>query len=58
MGEKSDYDKLYEQYLKERRMYRAEDSKKALRESLLDLKARLEAFGNGSIIDFEEPDKI
>lgn len=56
MGDKSEYDKLYEQYLKERRMYLAEDSKKALKESLTDLKARLEAYGTGNIIDFETPD--
>lgn len=57
MGDKSEYDKLYEQYLKERRMYLSEDSKKALKESLTDLKARLEAYGNGSIVDFQNPDE-
>ncbi len=57
MGDKSDYDKLYEQYLKERRMYLAEDSRQALKESLTDLKARLEAFGNGTIVDFKSPDE-
>jgi len=30
MGGKNDYDILLDQYLKERRMYQAEDSKKAL----------------------------
>ncbi len=57
MGDKSDYDKLYEQYLKERRMYLAEDSRQALKESLTDLKTRLEAFGNGTIVDFKSPDE-
>lgn len=57
MGDKTDYDKLYEQYLKERRMYLSKDSKQALKESLTDLKARLEAYGNGSIVDFQSPDE-
>lgn len=57
MGDKSDYDRLYEQYLKERRMYLADDSKKALKESLTDLKFRLEAYGNGSIVDFQSKDE-
>lgn len=57
MGDKADYDKLYEQYLKERRMYLSKDSKQALKESLTDLKARLEAYGNGSIVDFQSPDE-
>ena len=54
MGEKTDYDTLLEQYLKERRMYQADDSKQALRESLEDLKLRLEAFNNGAVPDFEK----
>lgn len=49
MSEKNDYDILLEQYLKERRMYQAEDSKLALKESLTDLKIRLEAYNNGNI---------
>ncbi|MBQ2882697.1 MAG: hypothetical protein IJE43_02835 [Alphaproteobacteria bacterium] len=54
MGEKTDYDTLLEQYLKERRMYQADDSKQALKESLEDLKIRLEAFNNGAVPDFEK----
>lgn len=57
MDDKVEYDKLYEQYLKERRMYLSKDSKQALKESLTDLKVRLEAYGNGSIIDFQSPDE-
>lgn len=56
MSEKNDYDILLEQYLKERRMYQAEDSKHALKESLTDLKIRLEAYNNGNIPDFEKRD--
>lgn len=56
MSEKNDYDALLEQYLKERRMYQAEDSKHALKESLTDLKIRLEAYNNGAIPDFEKRD--
>lgn len=54
VGEKADYDTLLEQYLKERRMYQADDSKQALRESLEDMKVRLEAFNNGAVPDFEK----
>lgn len=54
VGEKSEYDVLLEQYLKERRMYLANDSKQALKESLEDLKIRLEAFNNGTVPDFEK----
>lgn len=54
MGEKTEYDTLLEQYLKERRMYQAEDSKQALKESLEDMKVRLEAFNNGAVPDFEK----
>ena len=54
MGEKADYDTLLKQYLKERRMYQAEDSKQALKESLEDMKIRLEAFNNGTVPDFEK----
>lgn len=54
MGEKTDYDTLLEQYLKERRMYQADDSKQALKESLEDMKIRLKAFNNGTIPDFEK----
>lgn len=56
MSEKNDYDILLEQYLKERRMYQAEDSKHALKESLTDLKIQLEAYNNGNIPDFEKRD--
>lgn len=56
MSDKNDYDILLEQYLKERRMYLAEDSKQALRESLTDMRTRLEAFNNGAIPDFEKKD--
>lgn len=56
MSEKNDYDLLLEQYLKERRMYLAEDSKNALKESLTDLKTRLEAYNNGTVPDFEKRD--
>ena len=54
MGERADYDVLLEQYLKERRMYQAEDSKQALKESLEDMKLRLEAYNNGTVPDFEK----
>lgn len=54
MDDKTDYDRLYEQYLKERRMYQAQDCKQALKESLEDMKLRLEAYNNGSIPDFEK----
>ena len=37
-------------------MYQAEDSKHALKESLTDLKIRLEAYNNGAIPDFEKRD--
>ena len=57
MDDESEYHRIYEQYLKERRMYLSDDCKKALRESLTDLKARLEAYGNGSIVDFQSPDE-
>ncbi len=56
MGEKNDYDILLEQYLKERRMYQAEDSKQALKESLTDMKTRLDAYNNGNVPDFEKKD--
>ena len=56
MSDKNDYDVLLGQYLKERRMYLSEDSKQALKESLTDLKIRLEAFNNGNIPDFEKKD--
>jgi len=56
MGEKNDYDILLEQYLKERRMYQAEDSKQALKESLTDMKTRLDAYNNGYVPDFEKKD--
>lgn len=56
MSDKNDYDVLLEQYLKERRMYLSEDSKQALKESLTDMKTRLEAFDNGTIPDFEKKD--
>ncbi len=56
MGEKNDYDILLEQYLKERRMYQAEDSKRALKESLTDMKTRLDAYNNGNVQDFEKKD--
>lgn len=56
MHDKNDYDRLLEQYLKERRMYLSEDSKQALKESLTDMKIRLEAFHNGAIPDFETKD--
>lgn len=54
MGEKTDYDILYREYLERRRIYQADDPQKALRESLEDMKLRLEAYGNGNIPDFEE----
>ncbi len=54
MGEKTDYDILYREYLERRRIYQSDDPQKALRESLEDMKLRLEAYGNGSIPDFEE----
>ncbi len=56
MGEKNVYDILLEQYLKERRMYQAEDSKQALKESLTDMKTRLDAYNNGNVPDFEKKD--
>ncbi|MCI9360299.1 MAG: hypothetical protein HFG65_04925 [Hungatella sp.] len=56
MSDKNDYDILLEQYLKERRMYLSKDSKQALKESLTDMKTRLEAFNNGAIPDFEKND--
>ncbi len=56
MGGKNDYDILLEQYLKERRMYQAEDSKQALKESLTDMKTRLDAYNNGNVPDFEKKD--
>lgn len=56
MSDKNDYDILLEQYLKERRMYLSKDSKQALKESLTDMKTRLEAFNNGTIPDFEKND--
>ncbi len=56
MGEKNDYDILLEHYLKERRMYQAEDSKQALKESLTDMKTRLDAYNNGNVPDFEKKD--
>lgn len=56
MCDKNDYDILLEQYLKERRMYLSKDSKQALKESLTDMKTRLEAFNNGTIPDFEKND--
>ena len=56
MSDRNDYDVLLEQYLKERRMYLSEDSKQALKESLTDMKIRLEAFNNGAIPDFEKRD--
>ncbi len=54
MGEKTDYDILYREYLERRRIYQSDDPQKALKESLEDMKLRLEAYGNGSIPDFEE----
>ena len=54
MGEKTDYDILYREYLERRRIYQSDDPKKSLRESLEDMKLRLEAYGNGSIPDFEK----
>ena len=54
VGEKTDYDTLLEQYLKERRMYQSEDCNQALKESLEDMKIRLEAYNNGAIPDFEK----
>lgn len=54
MGEKTDYHILYREYLERRRIYQSDDPQKALRESLEDMKLRLEAYGNGSIPDFEE----
>ena len=54
MGEKTDYDILYREYLERRRIYQSDDPQRALRESLEDMKLRLEAYGNGSIPDFEE----
>ena len=54
MGEKTDYDMLYREYLEKRRIYQADDPKKALRENLEDIKLRLEAYGNGNIPDFEK----
>ena len=54
MGEKTDYDILYREYLERRRIYQSDDPKKALKESLEDMKLRLEAYGNGNIPDFEE----
>ena len=49
MGEKTDYDILYREYLERRRIYQADDPKKALKESLEDMKLRLEAYGNISM---------
>lgn len=54
MGEKTDYDILYREYLEKRRIYQSDDPKKALKENLEDMKLRLEAYGNGNIPDFEE----
>lgn len=56
MIDKNNYDILLEQYLKERRMYLSKDSKQALKESLTDMKTRLETFNNGTIPDFEKND--
>lgn len=54
MGEKTEYDILYREYLERRRIYQSDDLKKALKESLEDMKLRLEAYGNGSVPDFED----
>ena len=56
MGDKTDYDRIYDQYLEERRIYLSDDVKKALRDNLMNLKFRLEAFGNANIPDFEKDD--
>lgn len=54
MGDKAEYDKLYEQYLKQRRIYLSNDVEQALKDDLTDLKLRLEAYGNGEIPDFNK----